>query len=38
MLACGALTSLPLLNARARMALNGDSKVKFVGNQDLESE
>lgn len=38
MLVCGALTSLPLLNARARMALNGDSKVKFVGNQDLESE
>jgi hypothetical protein len=38
MLACGALTSLPLLNARARMALNGDSKVKFVGGQFSESE
>ena len=38
MLVCGALTSLPLLNARARMALNGSHKVKLTTNQDTESE
>ena len=37
MLICGALTSLPLLNARARMALNGGGKVKLL-SPDLESE
>ena len=36
MLACGALTSLPLLNARARMALYGDNKVNFVGHKESE--
>ena len=29
MLICGAMTSLPLVNARARMALNGKHKVKI---------
>ncbi len=29
MLICGAMTSLPLVNARARMALNGKHKVKM---------
>ncbi|MDP6333503.1 MAG: hypothetical protein QF479_02595 [Candidatus Poseidoniaceae archaeon] len=38
MLVCGALTSLPLLNARARMALNGGGKVKLVKHGVLESE
>lgn len=38
MLVCGALTSLPLLNARARMALNGGHKVKLATNKDTESE
>ena len=38
MFICGALTSLPLLNARARMALNGGNKVKVIQNTDRESE
>ena len=38
MVVCGALTSLPLLNARARMALDGANKVKLSGNQNVESE
>ena len=36
MLICGALTSLPLFNARARMALSGNNKVRIKPN--LESE
>ena len=36
MLVCGALTSLPLVNARARMALNGNKKVRI--KTDSESE
>jgi len=36
MLICGALTSLPLVNARARMALNGNKKVRI--KTDSESE
>ena len=36
MLICGALTSLPLVNARARMALNGNKKVRI--KSDSESE
>ena len=36
MLICGAMTSLPLVNARARMALNGKHKVKI--KTDYEGE
>lgn len=36
MLICGAMTSLPLVNARARMALNGKHKVKIKA--DFEGE
>tara|TARA_B100000900_G_scaffold302877_1_gene261428 strand:+ start:2869 stop:3513 length:645 start_codon:yes stop_codon:yes gene_type:complete len=36
MLICGALTSLPLVNARARMALNGSNKVKI--KTEIEGE
>jgi hypothetical protein len=38
MFICGALTSLPLLNARARMALNGSNKVRISSIAELESE
>ena len=36
MLICGAMTSLPLVNARARMALNGKHKVKIKTDSEGE--
>ena len=36
MLICGAMTSLPLVNARARMALNGKHKVKIKPDSEGE--
>lgn len=36
MLICGAMTSLPLVNARARMALNGKHKVKIKADSEGE--
>ena len=36
MLICGAMTSLPLVNARARMALNGMHKVKIKADSEGE--
>ena len=36
MLICGAMTSLPLINARARMALNGKHKVKIKADSEGE--
>ena len=36
MLICGALTSLPLVNARARMALNSSKKVRI--KTEIEGE
>jgi hypothetical protein len=36
MLICGAMTSLPLVNARARMALNGKHKVKIKADNEGE--
>ncbi len=36
MLICGAMTSLPLVNARARMALNGKHRVKIKADSEGE--